>query len=105
MAHRRRVRLATLTMPSLVSLALCAGTVAVPAVAEPDDQSAAAVIQQLRDQGYAVEVKGVSSQSTGLLTGCTVTSIDKPVLPLADPNASPRATGTVYVQVACPIHR
>ena len=74
-------------------------TPAVSADPDIDTQSAAAVIQQLRAQGYAVEVEGVSSQATGLLTGCTVTSIDKPAAPTPDPTI----TTTVYVRVACPL--
>ena len=71
------------------------------AAADPDvdGESAAAVIEELKQQGYDVEVKGVSSDNTDLLTTCTVTAIHHPEGPAPDPTA----TATIYVEVACPI--
>jgi hypothetical protein len=74
---------------------------AAPSVADPDihSQSAAAVVEDLRAQGYNVEVKGISGADTGALTTCTVTAIHKP----GDPSSDPTTTPMVYVEVACPI--
>jgi hypothetical protein len=71
------------------------------AAADPDidTQSAAAVIEELREEGYAVEVNGVSSGDTALFTSCTVTQIHNP----GDPTTDPTTTTTIHVDVACPI--
>jgi hypothetical protein len=85
-----------------VFIALATLTAFAPsAVADPDinHESAAAVIRELEDQGYNVEVKGVSSDDTDLLTTCTVTAIHKPDGPAPDPAQA----ATVYVEIACPI--
>ena len=89
-----------LLAPLLVVLAT--STAAVPlASADPDinANSAAAVIDDLKAQGYAVEVKGVTNGDTSLLAPCKVTSINKPVGPTSDPTT----ITTVYVEVACPV--
>ena len=90
----------------LTMLTAAAGAVAValsPAVmADPDidAESAAAVIQDLREEGYTVEVNGgVSSEDTTLLASCKVTQIHNP----GDPTTDPTPTTTIYVDVACPI--
>jgi uncharacterized membrane protein len=88
--------LATLTVALAVATTLAPNAVSDPDV---DAESAAAVIQQLKEQGYHVEVKGVSSDDTSLLTGCTVTAIHKS----GDPTPDPSTTTTAYVEVACPI--
>lgn len=74
---------------------------AIPSAADPDlaTESAAEVITELREQGYAVEVKGVSSPDAAMLSACKVTSIQDSGIPTADPTT----TTTVYVEVACPI--
>ena len=89
-----------LLVPLTVALA-AATTLAPIGLSDPDidSESAAAVIQELKEQGYAVEVKGVSSADTGLLTTCTVTSIHNP----GNPTPDPTPTTTIYVEVACPI--
>ncbi len=75
--------------------------VAQPVAADPDidGESAAAVIDQLQEQGYAVDVNGAPAGDTSLLTTCTVTSIHNP----GDPTPDPTTTTTIYVNVACPI--
>jgi hypothetical protein len=80
---------------------IVAATLAPVAAADPDidTESAAAVIEELREEGYAVEVNGVSSGNTSLLTTCTVTQIHNP----GDPTTDPTNTTTIYVDVACPI--
>lgn len=72
------------------------------ATADPDirTESAAAVIGQLQQEGYTVQVNGVSSPDITLLSTCKVTQIHKPVNPTPD-TTSPNKT--VYVDVACPI--
>ena len=69
--------------------------------AEPNlDQSAAAVIQQLTDEGYNVQINWVSGVSSRPLSECSVTGGHNPN----------RAGGpveeftTVYVDVSCPNH-
>jgi hypothetical protein len=64
-----------------------------------DTESAAAVVEELKAQGYNVEVKGMSGADSGLLTTCTVTAIHNP----GDPSPDPASTTTIYVEVACPI--
>lgn len=75
--------------------------VAAPVTADPDvdSESAAAVIDELQEQGYSVEVNGAPAGDTSLLTTCTVTSIHNP----GDPTPDPTTTTTVSVDVACPI--
>ncbi|MCW2552227.1 MAG: hypothetical protein JWR13_1551 [Mycobacterium sp.] len=93
-------------VPRLVaSLLAVGGATAVVAAslanADPDidGESAAAVINQLQQQGYAVNVNGAPAGDTSLLTTCTVTSIHNP----ADPTPDPTTTTTIYVDVACPL--
>jgi hypothetical protein len=73
------------------------------AAADPDidTESAAAVIEELQEQGYVVNVNGVPSGNTALLTTCKVTTINNPTT--AAP--SPAGTTTISVDVACPIQR
>jgi hypothetical protein len=66
-----------------------------------DSESAAAVIQELQEQGYVVNVNGVPSGNTSLLTTCSVTTIDNP----GDAAPSPAGTTAISVDVACPIQR
>jgi hypothetical protein len=73
------------------------------AAADPDihTESATAVIADLQKQGYTVEINGVPSGDTSLLTNCTVTEIHNP----GNATPDPAVTTTVYVDVACPIQR
>lgn len=73
------------------------------AAADPDGvgKPAVAVIDELQQQGYRVEISGVPSGDTAMLTNCTVTAIHEP----GDPNPDPTSATTVYVDVACPIRR
>lgn len=70
-------------------------------VADPDidSESATAVIDELQEQGYAVEVNGAPAGDISLLTSCTVTSIHNP----GDPTPDPSTTTTIFVDVACPM--
>ena len=84
---------------------LCAATtiLAPAAAADPDidSESATAVIQELQEQGYAVDINGVPSGDAALLTSCRVTAIHNPG------NAAPNPAGDtrIAVDVACPIQR
>lgn len=73
------------------------------AAADPDidTESASAVIEELQEQGYTVEINGVPSGDTSLLTNCTVTEIHNP----GNTSPSPPETTTVFVDIACPIQR
>jgi len=93
----RRVAAATLACGFAASSLTAAPT----AVADPSiNQSAAAVIQQLTDEGYDVQINWVSGVSSRALSECAVTGIHNPN----------RAGGpvdtftTVYVDVSCPNH-
>lgn len=84
--------------PILIGAAI---VLAPPAAADPDidSESASAVIQQLQEQGYTVQVNGAPAGDVSLLSTCEVTSIHNPGIPAPDPTA----TTDVYVDVACPI--
>jgi hypothetical protein len=69
--------------------------------AEPNlDQSAAAVIQQLTDEGYNVEINWVSGVSSRPLSECSVTGVHNPNLA----GGPVEEFTTVYVDVSCPNH-
>lgn len=76
---------------------------AAPGAADPDidSESAAAVIDELQEQGYSVMVNGAPAGDTSLLETCTVTSIHNP----GDPTTDPTTTTPIYVDVSCPITR
>lgn len=71
--------------------------------ADPDieTESASAVIQELQEQGYVVNVNGVPSGNTALLTTCKVTAIHDSDGTSPDPTP----TTPIFVDVACPIQR
>ncbi|CRZ13390.1 hypothetical protein [Mycolicibacterium neworleansense] len=83
----------------------CSGILAVAAAplaaADPTatGQSADAVISDLEDQGYNVEINWVGGVSTMPLSECSVKGIHNP--DRSSPPA-PRSTITVYVDVSCP---
>ena len=92
--------------PALLAVGAAASIAVAPvAVAEPVDpvagsESARAVIDELRDQGYNVEINWVSGVSSMPLSRCAVTGINNP-----DHSAGPPTTfTTVYVDVSCPNH-
>jgi hypothetical protein len=91
--------------PSLAIVAtawLPAAPVAVADPVEPEagSESARAVIDDLRGQGYDVQINWVSGVSSVPLSLCAVTGIHNP-----DASAGPPATfTTVYVDVSCPNH-
>jgi hypothetical protein len=72
-----------------------------PGAADPDidGESAAAVIDELQEQGYSVMVNGAPAGDTSLLETCTVTSIHNP----GDPTPDPTTTTAIFVDVSCPI--
>ena len=81
---------------------LAAAPVAVADPVEPQagSESAQAVIDDLRGQGYNVEINWVSGVSSVPLSLCSVTGINNP-----DNSAGPPTTfTTVYVDVSCPNH-
>jgi hypothetical protein len=88
--------------PAFAVLAF-AMTVTHTATADPDidTESASAVIEELQEQGYVVDVNGVPSGNTALLTTCTVTAIHNP----GDTPPSQTGTTTISVDVGCPIQR
>lgn len=90
--------------PLMVFLGVAATAVLTPmATADPDidGESAAAVIEELQDQGYVVKINGVPSGDTTLLTTCKVTTIHNS----GNPSPDPTSTTTVSVDIACPISR
>jgi hypothetical protein len=90
-------------VPVLAALTVGGAFLAHPAAADPDidGESAAAVVEQLQEQGYTVNVSGVPSGDTALLVTCVVTKIQNP----GGPSADPTATSPVTVDVACPLQR
>jgi hypothetical protein len=81
---------------------LVAAPIAVAAPVEPEagTESARAVIDDLRGQGFNVEINWVSGVSSVPLSSCAVTGIDNP-----DQSPGPPTTfTTVYVDVSCPNH-
>lgn len=93
-----------LSAPMLLA-AVAAIASAPVATAEPLDavtgsESARAVIDDLTEQGYNVEINWVSGVSSVPLSQCTVNGIHNP-----DHSAGPPTTfTTVYVDVSCPNH-
>jgi hypothetical protein len=87
------------TMAAVGGLATIA--LAAPSAADPDidSESAAAVIDELREQGYSVMVNGAPAGDTSLLETCRVTSIHNP----GDPTPDPTTTTAIFVDVSCPI--
>ena len=86
-------------------LAACAGTslaLASTAAADPVDidQSASAVIGELTDQGYNVQLNWVSGVSSVPLSQCRVLGVHNP----DDSPGPPTTFTTVYVDVSCPNH-
>ena len=67
---------------------------------EASGQSAAGVIQDLKDQGYNVMINWTTGYDTKPLSWCWVTGINNP----GDLKPSPTTFVTVYVDVACPNH-
>jgi hypothetical protein len=92
-------------VPVLLAATIAPIALAPAAVAAPTDpvagtESARAVINDLKGQGYNVEINWVSGISSVPLSECFVTGIDNP-----DHDAGPPTTfTTVYVDVSCPNH-
>jgi hypothetical protein len=98
MARAPRLLTALVLGGAVLGLAPCAG-------ADPQaaNSSADSVIDQLQKQGFAVEVNGGPVGDVSMLTTCTVTSIHHPGGPMPAPMTTPMTTGTVNVEVACPL--
>jgi hypothetical protein len=80
------------------SAAVAAVVSASPAAAEPG--SAAAVIDDLKGQGYDVQINWVSGVSSRALSECQVLGVHNPDLS----GPPPETFTTVYVDVSCPNH-
>jgi hypothetical protein len=71
-----------------------------PIEPEAGSESARATIDELRSQGYNVEINWVSGVSSIPLSLCSVTGINNP----DNSPAPPTTFTTVYVDVSCPNH-
>jgi hypothetical protein len=99
-SHVSRRIVPMLLAAAIVPIALAPGAVAAPTDPVAGSESARAVINDLKDQGYDVEINWVSGVSSVPLSECSVTGIDNP-----DHDAGPPTTfTTVYVDVSCPNH-
>jgi hypothetical protein len=79
----------------LIAAAIAAAPVA---AAEPVPQgSASAVIDELKSQGYLVQINWVNGFDTEPLDVCQVTRVNIP-------GTSPPSESTAYVDVSCPNH-
>ena len=90
----------SLVMVAAAWLAAAPVAVADPIEPEAGSESARATIDELRSQGYNVEINWVSGVSSVPLSLCSVTGINNP-----DNSTGPPTTfTTVYVDVSCPNH-
>ncbi|MBX7448497.1 hypothetical protein GR927_10895 [Mycolicibacterium sp. 3033] len=71
---------------------------AAPCAAQPQSGSAAAVIDELKGQGYDVAINWVSGISSRPLSECRVLGVHNPDLT----GPPPETFTTVYVDVSCP---
>jgi hypothetical protein len=81
-------------------LAAAPGARADPVEPEAGTESARAVIDDLRGQGYNVQINWVSGVSSVPLSLCAVTGINNP----NQSSGPPSTFTTVYVDVSCPNH-
>jgi hypothetical protein len=91
--------------PLLIATASVASIVIAPmAMADPalnvDGRPASAVVDDLKAQGYNVEINWVNGFDTKPLSLCWVTNINDP----GGPPPSTTSFTTVYVDVMCPNH-
>ncbi len=92
--------LAAAVVSMVVSIAAAPTAVADPIFPVAGSESARAVVDDLKGQGYNVEINWVSGVSDVPLSECVVNGIDDP-----DHDAGPPTTfTTVYVDVSCPNH-
>jgi hypothetical protein len=76
------------------------GLLRAPATAEPEDTgSAQSVIDDLKAEGYDVQINWLTGFDTEPLSVCIVTNVNTPGAP---PSAGSLATA--YVDVSCPNH-
>ncbi len=78
-------------------------TIAAPATAEPVDTggSAQSVIDDLKSEGYDVQINWLTGFDTESLSVCTVSNVN--ILGETPPGSGNLAT--VYVDVSCPNHQ
>lgn len=90
-----------LALRCLTALLIGAVSLAAPATADPSGESAQAVIDDLKAEGYNVEINWLTGYDTVPLSVCTVTNVNNPS------DSKPRAGTftTVYVDVSCPNHQ
>jgi hypothetical protein len=95
-------RLPVLAGAGVVAAILAATAGAPPVVADPDivGGSASDVIDDLKSQGYNVEINWTTGFNTKPLSECWVTNINNP----GDETPSKTTFVTVYVDVTCPNH-
>jgi hypothetical protein len=92
--------LAATVAATVASIAAAPAAVADPIFPVAGSESARAVVDDLKGQGYNVEINWVSGISNVPLSECVVNGIDDP-----DHDAGPPTTfTTVYVDVSCPNH-
>lgn len=99
------VQLAVRCLPALVGVGILASIAAAPlAVADPEVDtvggSASDVIDDLKAQGYNVEINWTNGFDTKPLSECWVTGINNP----GDETPGKTTFVTVYVDVICPNH-
>jgi hypothetical protein len=90
-----------LALRCLTALSIGAVSLAAQATADPGGESAQAVIDDLKAEGYNVEINWLTGYDTVPLSVCTVTNVNNPS------DSKPRAGTftTVYVDVSCPNHQ
>jgi hypothetical protein len=90
-----------LALRCLTALSIGAVSLAAQATADPSGESAQAVIDDLKAEGYNVEINWLTGYDTVPLSVCTVTNVNNPS------DSKPRAGTftTVYVDVSCPNHQ
>lgn len=82
-------------------IAMCPAAAIAPSAAadpKPGNQSAAATIDDLTNQGYDVQINWVSGISSRPLSECRVLAVHNP----SSSAAPPTTFTTVYVDVSCP---
>ena len=91
--------------PSFLATTAAAAIGAAPiAAADPvwpyaGAESAADTIRDLEEQGYTVAINWVNGYSSRSLSECSVRAINNPD---RSPDATPKKSTTVYIDVSCP---
>jgi hypothetical protein len=90
-----------LALRCLTALSIGAVSLAAQATADPSGESAQAVIDDLKAEGYNVEINWLTGYDTVPLSVCTVTNVNNP----GDSAPHAGTFTTVYVDVSCPNHQ